>query len=65
MDDILYTDYWRIRTRSPQNKLDSFFNYNWHNRVICLSYTRTMGNNKVKSIRPPSGAQDERERVRN
>ena len=65
MDDILYTDYWRIRTRSPEDNLDSFFNYNWHNRVIRITYTRSVGNSKVKSIKPRSGSQEERERVRN
>lgn len=65
MDDILYTDYWRIRTRSAESNLDSFFNYNWHNRVIRITYTRSVGNNKLKSIKPGSGSQEERERVRN
>ncbi len=65
MDDVLYTDYWRITTHSGANNLDSFFNYDWHNQFIRVTYTRSLGNNKLRSVKLRSGSQEERNRVNN
>ena len=51
MDDILSTNNWRIKTKSPENNLDSYFGYNWHNRFIRLTYTRSFGNTKLRSVK--------------
>jgi hypothetical protein len=63
MDDILDTNYWRIKTTMPQNNLDTFFNYNFHNQFIRLSYSRKLGNNRLRSVKLRSGSEEERGRV--
>jgi hypothetical protein len=65
MDDILYTNYWRIRTYSPENNLDSHLNYNWHNQFIRLTCILNLGNNKLQSVKLRSGSEEERKRIRN
>lgn len=64
MDDILNTNYWKIKTSSVNN-LDSYFNYKWHNRFIRLTYTRSLGNNKLQSVKLKSGSEEERNRISN
>lgn len=63
IDDILYTNLWRIRTSSPENNLNVHFDYDWHNRFIRIAYTWTMGNAKVPSVKSMQGSDDERRRV--
>jgi len=63
IDDILYTNLWRIRTSSPDNNLNVRFDYDWHNRFVRLAYTWTLGNTKVPSIKSMPGSEDERRRV--
>lgn len=63
MDDILYTNYWKIWTRSPESNLASYFEYDWHNQFIRLTYTRRFGNLKTKVVEKKS-AEEERGRVR-
>jgi len=65
MDDIFNTNYWKIKTYKPQNNLDSYFKYDFHNRFIRLTYTRNFGNNKLRSVKLKSGSEEERERVKN
>ena len=63
VDDMLNTNNWRIKTTSPENNLDTYFNYNWHNRYIRLSYTWKPGNKKLRTIKMKSGSEEERNRV--
>ncbi len=63
MDDILNTDLWKIRTYSPANNLNSYFKYNFHNQYARLTYTRNIGNNKLRSVKIKSGADEERGRL--
>ena len=65
MDDILSTNNWRIETQSRENNLDSYFGYDWHNRYIRLTYTRSLGNTKLRSVNVESGSEEERRRVGN
>jgi hypothetical protein len=65
MDDILSTNNWKIKTKSPENNLDSYFGYNWHNQFIRLTYTRSFGNTKLRSVKLKSGSEEERRRVAN
>jgi hypothetical protein len=65
MDDILYTNNERRRSYSLENNLDLYFNYNWHNQFIRLSYTRNLGNSKLRSIKWKSGSEEERKRISN
>jgi hypothetical protein len=65
MDDILYTNNWRIKTYSPENNLDLYFKYNWHNQFLRLTYTRNFGNDKMRSVKIKSGSEEERKRVSN
>lgn len=65
IDDILYSNYWRIITNSPENNLDSYFNYNWHNQFIRLTYSRNFGNSKLRSVKLKSGSEEERGRIKN
>ena len=63
VDDILYTNRWRIRANSPENNLNVHFDYDWHNQFIRLSYTWTMGNARVRGVKSMQGSEDERRRV--
>jgi hypothetical protein len=63
IDDILNSNNWRIETRSFANNLDTYFNYNWHNRYIRLTYTWKLGNNKLRMVKMKSGSEEERNRV--
>ena len=65
MDDILGTNNWRIETKSRENNHDSYFGYDWHNRYIRLTYTRNLGNTKLRSVNLGSGSEEERRRVGN
>jgi hypothetical protein len=65
MDDILSTNNWRIKTNSPDNNLNSYFNYNWHNQFIRVTYTRSFGNTDLRSVKLKSGSEEERRRVIN
>ncbi len=65
MDDILSTNNWRIETKSRENNLDTYFGYSWHNRFIRLTYTRNLGNAKLRSVNVGSGSEEERRRVGN
>jgi len=65
MDDILHTNYWRIKAHSPGNESASYFKYDFHNQFVRVSYSRSLGNNKFQSMRSKSGADDERSRVTN
>jgi hypothetical protein len=63
MDDILGTNNWRIKTDSAENNINAYFDYNWYNQFIRLGYTRTFGNNRLKSVKMKSGSEEERMRV--
>jgi hypothetical protein len=65
MDDILYTNFWRIKTHLPQNNLDTYFNYDFHNQFVRMTYSWKLGNNKLGSVKSKSGSEEERERVTN
>jgi hypothetical protein len=62
---ILYTNNWRIKTYSPENDLDLYFKYNWHNQFLRLSYTRNLDNDKMRSVKIKSGSEEERKTVSN
>jgi hypothetical protein len=62
-DDLLNTNYWRIRTTLPQNNLDTFFNYNFHNRFIRLTYIRKLGNTGLRTVKMKQASEEERRRV--
>jgi hypothetical protein len=64
MDDILYTNYWRIKTYSDEGNFKSAFVYDFHNQFIRLTYARNLGNNKLRSVKLKSGADEERGRVK-
>ena len=63
IDDILYSNYWKIKTYMPQNNLDSYFSYDFHNQFVRLTYTRNFGNSKLKSVNLKSGSEEERGRI--
>jgi hypothetical protein len=63
-DDILNTNYWRLKT-DAKAEFYSSFTYHWHNRFVRLTYTRTFGNNNLRSVKVKSGSEDERNRVGN
>ncbi len=65
MDDILSTNNWRIKTNSPDNNINSYFSYNWHNQFIRVTYSRNFGNAKLRSVKLRSGSEEERRRVNN
>lgn len=63
MDDILYTNVWRIRTLQPQERLDSNIRYDWHNQFVRLTYTYNLGRARVPAVRIKSGSTEEQRRV--
>ena len=63
MDDILYTNNWRIKTYSRENDIDSKFYYDWHNQFIRLTYTCSLGNAKLRSVKLKTGSEEERRRA--
>jgi hypothetical protein len=63
MDDILYTTSWQLDTKLNQNNLVSYFKYDWHNQYIRLTYTRNLGNTKLKLMKLKSGSEEERKRI--
>jgi hypothetical protein len=65
VDDLLYTNLWRIKAYSPQNNLDTNFYYDWHNQFIRLSFTRSIGKARLRSHTWKSGAEEERNRIAN
>jgi hypothetical protein len=65
MDDILYTNNWRIKTNVPRDNLNEFFKYDFHTQFIRLVYTRNFGNNKLRSLQLKSASEEERARVTN
>jgi hypothetical protein len=65
VDDIFGTNNWRIKTRSAENNLSTFFDYYWNNRFVRLSYSFKFGNTKVKSLKVKSASDEERSRVNN
>ena len=65
IDDILYTDIWRLETKLPENNLDFYFDYNWHNQFVRVTYTYNFGNTELRSTKLKSGSEEERQRVGN
>lgn len=63
-DDILNTNYWRLRTDSKA-EFYSKWTYHWHNRFFRVTYTRTLGNSSLRSVSLKSGSEEERNRVGN
>jgi outer membrane receptor protein involved in Fe transport len=63
MDDILYTNVWRIATNRPQENLSSNIRYDWHNQYIRLTYSRNIGNAGLRSVKIKSGSSEEQKRV--
>lgn len=63
MDDILYTNYWKISTDARGNDLKSAFIYDWHNQYVRLTYTRSLGKKVGRVTQKDSGAEEERRRV--
>lgn len=63
MDDILYTNYWKIRTNATDSNLKSAFVYDWHNQYLRLTYTCSLGKKIRSVVQKESGAEEERGRV--
>ncbi len=65
MDDILYTREWYLKTNIPANNINTNVTYDWHAQYVRLVYTKSFGNNKLKSVHLKSGSEEERGRVNN
>ena len=65
IDDILYYTNWRVKTHTPENNINSYFDYDWHNQFVRISYSRSFGSRGIKSLKAQSGAEEERKRVSN
>jgi hypothetical protein len=63
MDDILYTTNWRLKTEVPDAGLSTYFQYDWHNQFVRLSYTRRIGKSLSLPRQKSSGSEEERRRV--
>jgi len=49
----------------PQENLDNYFQYNFHNQFVRMTLTWKFGNNKLNSVKVKTGADEERGRVNN
>ncbi len=65
VDGILHTTSWRIKTYLPKDKVDSYFTYDFHDQFVRLTFTRNLGNNKLRSVKLKSGSEEERQRITN
>lgn len=63
LSDVLYTSIWRLKTENPAAKVSTETKYDFSMRSINLTYTRSFGNKKLKSVNINSGSADERKRV--
>lgn len=63
MDDILFTNVWRVRTLQPQAGIDSHILYDWHNQFVRLTYTYNLGQVRLRSVKIKSGSAEEQRRV--
>ncbi|WP_276372252.1 TonB-dependent receptor [Chryseolinea sp. H1M3-3] len=65
IDDILNTNNWRIKTDMPEENLYSYFHYNFNNRFVRVTFTRTLGNHKPRVVKSKTGSDEERGRISN
>jgi hypothetical protein len=63
VDDVLYTNVWRVKTDLSQLNFNSRISYDWHMQFIRLSYTFNFGNKKLRSVNVQTGSEEERKRV--
>jgi hypothetical protein len=63
VDDVLYTNVWRVKTDLSQLNFNSRISYDWHMQFIRLSYTFNFGNKKLRSVNVQTGSEEERRRV--
>lgn len=63
MDDILYTNVWRVATNRPQENLNFNLRYDWHNQYVRLTYSRNIGKAGLRSVKIKSGSTEEQKRV--
>ncbi len=62
-NDIFNTTAWKMETNVPSVNIQSSMYYQWNARSFNLTYTRSFGNNKLKSVNVKSGSSEERKRV--
>lgn len=65
VDDLLYTNNWRIKTYAPENSLDVYFDYDWHNQFVRVTHSCSLGNTKLKAVKLKSASEEERKRIGN
>jgi hypothetical protein len=66
IDDIFNENNWKLKMTLPQDKnLNTYFHYDFHSRFARITYTRSFGNSKLKSIKLKSASEEERGRVSN
>ncbi|AHM62481.1 TonB-dependent receptor [Flammeovirgaceae bacterium 311] len=63
VDDVFYTNYWKLESRIPEANSLSFSIYDAHFQSLRLTYARSFGNNKLKDASIKSGSEEERRRV--
>ncbi len=61
--DLFNTNFWRLSTDAPESNIQTSIVYNWGLRGVTLSYSRTLGNKKLKKVNIKSGSDTERQRV--
>jgi hypothetical protein len=65
VDDLLDTDLWRIKTHNTESNFNTLFRYNFHNRFVRLTFSKNIGNNKLRTIKAAGAAEQERQRLAN
>lgn len=63
MDDIFYTNIWKMYSSMPESQINSFLLGDMHNQSFRLNYTRSFGNKKLEAVKIESGSEEERKRV--
>jgi hypothetical protein len=63
LSDIFHTNVWEFETDLPEVNAYLWQLYDQNLRSIQITYTRSFGNKKLKSIKVGSGSGEERNRV--
>ncbi|CAN5123973.1 hypothetical protein BH23BAC1_BH23BAC1_31280 [soil metagenome] len=63
VNDVFYTYVWKALSVIPEANFVSNLLYDFHNRSVNLTYTKSFGNNKLKAVSIKSGSEEERKRV--
>ena len=63
VSDVLHTSVWKLKTEIPEISATTNTKYDWNMRSVNVTYSRSFGNKKLKSVNIGSGSKEERSRI--